>query len=106
MVVVVVVVLVVRLVGVVVVGRAPFSNSAPLRGAWCWEEGGGGGTTYPPSAGPTHPSPLKRVGQIFFWAFGQSKISFVPLAQIGAKKDSYDRFWAAFHGTTIPRQPG
>ena len=40
--------------------------------------GGGGGDTTHPLPGPTHPPPPrspKRLGQIFFRAFGQSKIS-------------------------------
>ena len=42
---------------------APFNNSAPLRG-------GVKGRPPPPSL-----EPFKRLGQIFFWGLGQSKVS-------------------------------
>ena len=68
------------------VARAPFDNSAPT-------EGGGGQP--PPPPGPP-PAALKALGQILFWAFGQSKrffgacgvSSLRPKAFFGASKNS------------------
>ena len=65
---------------------------------------GGGGGTQPPSPGPPIPTPipqpLKRLGQIFFWAFCQSKNFF---GAFGASKTQHNRavcapspkFWGA-----------